>query len=205
MVDSRIFEPLSHFNVRFIPDQTELVEIINELKDMGKRIVLTQGSYDLLHIGHFKYLEEGRAQGDILVVGVDSDAKVKKRKGKNRPIISEDERLQALTYLHAVDIVTLKNEEDERLGLLKRIRPHVLVVSESTGDRKFTEDTLKELRQFCGEVIVLPPQNLTGTTAIVRRMVLAGAEEFKAKLAAKLPGFVDNLQKEVFGENEVKK
>jgi rfaE bifunctional protein nucleotidyltransferase chain/domain len=99
---------------RFIDDKKKLAEVVDALRTMGAKIVLTQGSFDFIHIGHFIYLEKARKHGDILIVGVDNDEKVRRRKGPERPIVSEDERVKMLTHVRHVDIVTLKRYDDPK-------------------------------------------------------------------------------------------
>lgn len=186
----------------FIPDHELLVNLVSSLKAAGQKIVLTQGTYDLVHDGHCEYLAKARAQGDVLIVGVDSDAKVKRRKGPQRPIVPEKERVNILTYLRAVDFVTIKNEDEEHLGLLRKIHPDVLVVSESTKDREFTKEKIAELEQFCGTVVVLPPQSVTSTSARLRRIMLISADEFGAAIAKEFPKFWSDLLKKILGEEK---
>lgn len=102
--------------------------LINHLKSCrsGKKIVFTNGCFDLLHVGHVRYLVEAKSLGDILVVGINSDASVKKLKGPDRPIQSETDRGEILSALAAVDFVTLFNDETPE-KLIERVRPDVLV------------------------------------------------------------------------------
>jgi len=102
---------------RFIPNLAELRRITDDLKRMGYRIVLTQGVYDMIHEGHAKYLEKALSYGDILVVGVDSDELTRLRKGPNRPIVPQKERLQMLAHLRHVSILTVR-EAKHGLGKL---------------------------------------------------------------------------------------
>lgn len=125
---------------------------------------MTSGSFDLTHIGHARYLEVAKSYGDILVVGVDSDKKVKLRKGDSRPIVPENERMEMLAHLRSVDIVTVKHPEEERWALIKQVRPDTLIVTRDTYDK----NTLQELTEFCGQVICLDPQAETSATAKVR-------------------------------------
>jgi len=104
----------------------ELVSAIGDHRRTGKRIVFTNGCFDILHSGHALYLEAAKAEGDILVVGVNSDASVKRLKGDMRPIISQSERLIMIAALEAVDYVTLF-DEDTPLNLILSIIPNVLV------------------------------------------------------------------------------
>ena len=98
----------------------------------GKKIVLTQGSWDMVHVGHARYLKEAKAKGDLLIVGVDSDEKVKHRKGPGRPIVPEHERLEMLTHLSAVDYVILKEVSWPKFALVKAVKPTVLVATKDT-------------------------------------------------------------------------
>ena len=102
--------------------------LINELKATrkNKRVVFTNGCFDILHMGHVRYLAEAKAQGDILVVGLNSDASVKRLKGDNRPVQTEMDRGEILAALAAVDYVTLF-DEDTPLELIKAVSPNVLV------------------------------------------------------------------------------
>ena len=94
-------------------------------QDKGKRIVFTNGCFDLLHIGHVRYLEKAKALGDVLVVGVNSDSSVRKLKGRRRPILPEQERAEILSGLGCVDYVTLFDEIDP-LKLISSLQPDVL-------------------------------------------------------------------------------
>ena len=91
---------------------------LNELKAQGKRIVSTNGCFDILHVGHIRFLQAARALGDILVVGVNSDASVKRLKGPTRPVIGEADRAEILSALGCVDFVCIF-EEDTPVEFLK--------------------------------------------------------------------------------------
>jgi D-beta-D-heptose 7-phosphate kinase/D-beta-D-heptose 1-phosphate adenosyltransferase len=92
----------------------------------GKRVVFTNGCFDILHIGHVRYLQDARAQGDLLVVGLNSDASVKRLKGPDRPVQDERSRAEILAALACVDYVVVFNEETP-IDLIKTVRPDVLV------------------------------------------------------------------------------
>lgn len=92
----------------------------------GKKVVFTNGCFDILHVGHVKYLQEAKAQGDILVVGINADASVRKLKGEQRPIQNEVDRGEVLSALACVDYVAIF-EEDTPENLIKLIKPDVLV------------------------------------------------------------------------------
>ena len=95
-------------------------------KKEGKTLVFTNGCFDLLHKGHVQYLEEAKMQGDILIVGINSDTSVKRLKGEERPIQNLDNRMNVLAALESVDAV-IPFEEDNPLNLIKNILPDVLV------------------------------------------------------------------------------
>lgn len=98
----------------------------DQLNAQGKKLVFTNGCFDILHRGHVTYMEFARNQGDALVVGLNSDASVKRNKGPSRPINSEDDRAYVLGSLKAVDYVVLF-DEDEPKDLIAKILPQVLV------------------------------------------------------------------------------
>jgi len=160
---------------RFIDDKRRLAEVVAALRTIGAKIVLTQGTFDLIHIGHFLYLEKAHQYGDMLIVGVDNDDKVRRRKGPDRPVVSEDERVKMLTHVRHVDIVTLKRAEDPKWSLIKLIKPDVLVATKST----YSQAQLKELKKYCGQVVVLEPQATTSTTAKLRRVNIGLSQKMK--------------------------
>ena len=99
---------------KFIPDYNELVKKIEALRTLGQKIVVTIGTWDMFHPGHARYLLKAKEQGDILIVGADSDITVKRYKGPHRPINPQEERVEMLTYLSFVDFVTLIEDVDEK-------------------------------------------------------------------------------------------
>jgi rfaE bifunctional protein nucleotidyltransferase chain/domain len=103
-----------------------LVAIVRELKAAGKKVVFTNGCFELLHVGHTRYLREARALGDVLVVGVNSDASVRAIKGPRRPLQPEGDRAEILASLECVDYVTLFDEETPA-ELIAAVVPDVLV------------------------------------------------------------------------------
>lgn len=103
-----------------------LVTEISRLKKSGKKIVFTNGCFDLLHLGHLKILLEAKAKGDILIVGLNSDSSIKKIKGLTRPILNQKTRSQLLINLNPVDYVILF-KEDTPYNLIKAIKPDILI------------------------------------------------------------------------------
>ncbi len=138
----------------------------------AKKVVVTIGSWDMLHIGHVRYLMQAQAQGDILVVGVDSDEAIKKYKGPDRPIIPEEERREMLCYQSCVDFVTTVNDVDEKgswqFGLLNSILPDVFVAVEGS----YPKEQCDEIRRFCRKLVVLPRQaENTSSTNIIQKLI----------------------------------
>jgi D-beta-D-heptose 7-phosphate kinase/D-beta-D-heptose 1-phosphate adenosyltransferase len=136
-----------------IKARKELLRIIKDLRAKGKRIVFTNGCFDLLHIGHIRYLEEARALGDFLVVGVNSDSSVRKLKGPQRPVLPEEERAEILSGLGCVDYITLFDEIDP-LKLITSLHPHILVKG---GDWTKGQIVGREVvERSGGEVVIIP-------------------------------------------------
>jgi len=136
-----------------IKTRKELLRIIKDLKAKGKRIVFTNGCFDLLHIGHVRYLEKARALGDVLVVGVNSDSSVRKLKGPERPILHEEERAGILSGLGCVDYITIFREIDP-LKLITSLRPDLLAKG---GDWTKEQTVGKEVvERLGGEVVIIP-------------------------------------------------
>jgi D-beta-D-heptose 7-phosphate kinase/D-beta-D-heptose 1-phosphate adenosyltransferase len=175
-----IFSPHSSFSERYIPDYVALTRKIEALRELGQKIVLTQGVYDLLHIGHVRYLEAAKAEGDILVVAVDSDALTKKRKGPNRPIVPEQERLEMLAGVRCVDIITIRDVHHGINDSIFAIKPDVLITSETTAD--FSEETKRTLEEHCGKIMTLPAQATISTTARLRNLAIDGAQDLADKI-----------------------
>ena len=129
----------------------------------GKRIVFTNGCFDILHRGHATYLQAARALGDVLIVGVNSDASVRRLKGENRPVNNENDRAYLLASLAAVDYVTVFTE-DTPYELLQQIRPDVLVKG---GDYQLDEVVGRE---FAQEVQLINFVDGYSTTQTLRRI-----------------------------------
>ena len=103
-----------------------LNQVVADYHQQNKKIVFTNGCFDLLHIGHVRYLEQAKQLGDILIVGINTDASVQKLKGPTRPIQNENDRAEILAALKSVDHTVLFGEETP-LNLIKQVRPHILV------------------------------------------------------------------------------
>lgn len=104
----------------------DYIEVVERLKKEGKKIVFTNGCFDIVHAGHVDYLEKAKSLGDFLIVGLNSDSSVRKLKGKDRPINPQEYRKRVLEGLKAVDMVIIF-EEDTPYRLIKEIKPDILV------------------------------------------------------------------------------
>ena len=146
----------------------ELVCELDRLKGEGKRIVFTNGCFDLLHTGHTRYLEDARSYGDILVVAVNSDSSVREIKGDKRPLLPQDERAELLAALAVVDYVLVFDEPDPH-NILTRIVPHVLVKG---GDWAANEIIGRDIVEAAGgKVIVVPEIPGRSSTAIIQSII----------------------------------
>ncbi len=152
--------------------QSDLMNLGEALREKGKKIVFTAGSWDLIHAGQCRYLEKAKGHGDILVVGVSSNDAIKKVKGPNKPILDEKIRAEMLTYLRSVDFVTVLPEPSctPSLGLL---RPDVFItVKEDWTDNYKESKEYKTVNKYGGEVIVVDRQSTAiSTTKIVQRAI----------------------------------
>jgi D-glycero-beta-D-manno-heptose 1-phosphate adenylyltransferase len=183
MIDHGIFGNTAALDERYIPDYDKLAELVGHWKALGMKIVLTSGSFDLLHIGHALYLEKARSLGDLLIVGVDSDARIELRK-KRHAVVPEEERIRMLVHLRYVDAVTLKTPDMPQWSLIKTVKPDILV--RSNGSRGFTEEENRGRKEFCGEIVVLDPQATTSTSARIRIMHTEGATLLAQRIGAKM-------------------
>ncbi len=141
---------------------------IKEWRMRGKRIVFTNGCFDLLHPGHVDYLEKASAHGDILIVGLNDDDSVRHLKGGSRPVNPLSDRARMLTALRSVDMV-ISFPEDTPLKLIKSLMPDVLV----KGDDYKPDDIVgaKEVRTHGGEVVVMPFVSGHSTSSLIERIV----------------------------------
>ncbi len=185
------------FEDRYVADKTVLSGVVKILKDAGYRVVLTQGVYDLFHTGHKRYLENAKGEGDILIVGVDSDELTRKRKGPGRPFDTLSDRLEILSGMRAIDILTVRNHDEHMYDLIKLVKPDVLIMSQTTED--FKEKDRLSLLKYCGEIKVLPSQSSTTTTAKVRRMMTGGAEQ----LGRRVTDLINEFLKGINNTNEI--
>ena len=156
---------------RFV-SQSDLLTLGEQLKERGKKVVFTAGSWDLMHVGQVRYLEIAKSHGDILVVGVSSNDAIKRVKGPNKPILDENVRAEVVASLRAVDFVTLLPEPScvPTLGLL---RPDVYIIPEEewASDYKNSKE-YKTVTKYGGQVLVIQRQSTAiSTSKIVQRAI----------------------------------
>jgi len=158
---------------KVILDREELRRVRESLRAEGRRLVFTNGCFDLLHVGHVRYLEAARGLGDALLVAVNSDRSVRALKGAGRPLTGEAERAEVLAALASVDFVTVFDEESPR-ALIRELLPDVLVKG---GD--YATDEIhgrEEVERAGGRVLSLPFVEGASTTALVERIRRADAD-----------------------------
>jgi D-beta-D-heptose 7-phosphate kinase / D-beta-D-heptose 1-phosphate adenosyltransferase len=130
----------------YIKTWDEISSIVRELKNKDRKIIFTNGCFDILHIGHVKYLEKTKSFGDILILGLNSDESVRRLKGINRPINSQDERAYILASLEVIDYVVIF-DDDTPIDLIALIQPDILVKgSDYEGKEVIGQDIAKELK-----------------------------------------------------------
>jgi len=151
-----------------IVTSAQLVPILEQARAQNKRIVFTNGCFDLMHIGHTRYLREAKALGHLLIVGVNSDASVRGlNKGSDRPIVSEDQRAEVLAALECVDYVVIFPEPDPGT-LIAALQPDVLVKGGDWAINKIVGREIVESRG--GIVTTIPLVPGMSTTALLHRI-----------------------------------
>ncbi len=150
-----------------IVDRGTLIDRVRDARDRGLTVVLANGCFDVLHAGHVRYLEAAKSIGDILVVGINSDAQVATLKGAGRPLLPESERAEIVAALAAVDLVTIFNEPTVE-ELLLAIKPDI-----HAKGTDYTEDTVPErdvVRSFGGRTAIVGDPKDHSTSDMIRRV-----------------------------------
>jgi len=146
----------------------ELDIISKKIKSEGKKIITTNGVFDIIHIGHIRYLQEAKRLGDILIIGVNSDNSVKRIKDSRRPINNEDDRAEVLAALECVNYVTIFNENDP-INFLSVIKPDIHVKGGDYGEDEIIEkDTVNSNG---GKIELLPLIGGYSTTNFIKEIV----------------------------------
>jgi D-glycero-beta-D-manno-heptose 1-phosphate adenylyltransferase len=151
-----------------ILERNRLIARVAIARKHGARIVLANGCFDILHVGHVRYLEGAKALGDLLVVGVNADAQVRQQKGEGRPFIPERERAEIVASIRAVDFVTVFQEPTVE-ALLLSLRPDI-----HAKGTDYTEETVPErdvVRSFGGRVAIVGDPKEHSSTEMVRKVM----------------------------------
>lgn len=163
-------------NPKYVLTLHELAAKVEQLKKEGKKIVFTNGCFDILHKGHVSLLNQAKSFGDVLIVGINSDESIKRLKGSERPINSLDDRITVLAGLQSVDIL-MSFEDDTPVKVIKALKPDVFVKG---GD--YSEESLPEtpiIKQQGGEVRIINFVNDRSTTGIIRKIRASSPKSVK--------------------------
>jgi D-beta-D-heptose 7-phosphate kinase/D-beta-D-heptose 1-phosphate adenosyltransferase len=155
-------------------DRNTLKEKVDSLRRAGSRVVFTNGCFDLIHIGHVRYLQEARELGDCLVVAVNSDSSVKQIKEPGRPIIPEGQRAEVVAALGCVDWVTIFDEPDP-LDLIRLLKPDVLVKGTDWSEEEIIG--APEVREAGGQVLRIPLVPGSSTSVILEKVGAAASKK----------------------------
>lgn len=163
------YELKAHYNSlpKYIVSYEHLLNIMKELRKQGKRIVFTNGCFDILHKGHINLLNKARQEGDILIVGVNSDTSISKVKGPERPINSLEDRIIVLSGLKSVDYI-VSFEEESPVQLIKAVHPDVFVKGSNYTKNSIPEAPL--LKKLDCEVVIVPYTEDHSTTYIINKI-----------------------------------
>ncbi len=165
-------DPLfQRYQEKIVMDYDKLRKVAEGFQALGRKVVVTIGSWDGLHIGQVRYLIRSRAAGDLLIAAYDTDRAIKSYKGPSRPIVPEIERAEMLSYTPGVDFVTCIDDVNDKgewqYELLKVVKPDIFVAVVDS----YPESQLNDIRSYGLEVIVLPRQADTSTSAVIARLV----------------------------------
>ena len=154
----------------------DLLVLRQKWAEQGKRVVWTNGCFDLLHVGHVRSFRAARALGDILVVGLNSDASVRKLKGPLRPVVHEDDRAETVAALESVDYVTIFNESDP-VAVLSALRPDIHCKGADYAGGKRPVPELPVVLGYGGHVEFLPLHEGRSTSGLIERICAAEARD----------------------------
>jgi D-glycero-beta-D-manno-heptose 1-phosphate adenylyltransferase len=155
-----------------IPKIVELEELSNrckEVRSVGKKIVATNGCFDLLHVGHVRYLQAARALGDLLVVGLNGDRSVHELKGAGRPITTQSDRAEILAALECVDLVTIF-PEIRAMKFLAAVRPTVYVKGGDYSSETLDDEERAVLKEIGAEIRLIPFETGYSTSGLIEQI-----------------------------------
>ena len=146
----------------------ELKKIVKELKKQNKIIVTTNGVFDILHLGHIKYLQEAKKLGDVLIIAINSDSSVKQIKGPERPINNQQSRAEVLAALSFVDYIVTFNETDP-VNILSELKPDIHVKGGDYNINQIIEKGIVEKNN--GKIILIPEIKGYSTTDLINKII----------------------------------
>jgi rfaE bifunctional protein nucleotidyltransferase chain/domain len=150
-----------------ILDRSALKDKLDELRIQGKRIAFTNGCFDILHVGHVRYLREARNTADVLVLALNSDSSIQAIKGEKRPLVSECERAEVLAALEFIDFITIFPELTPQ-ELIDYLRPDILIKGGDWPEEKVVGR--ESVKKWGGKVIIIPEVKGKSTTNIVEKI-----------------------------------
>lgn len=155
----------------------QLKKILQTKRQEGKRIVLANGGFDLIHVGHIRYLKDAKKKGDILIVALNSDSSVRKLKGPGRPILAEDERIEIISSFYFVDYVIIFNEETVNT-IIQRLKPDVHAKGSD-----YTKETVPErdtVHKYGGKIAITGGPKVHSSSDLFRLIAnrIGGTDHF---------------------------
>jgi D-beta-D-heptose 7-phosphate kinase/D-beta-D-heptose 1-phosphate adenosyltransferase len=162
----------AQFSVNKLVSLETVKQIIQDAQKTNKRVIWTNGCFDILHVGHIIYLEKAKALGDILVIGINSDDSVRLFKGPPRPFVEEQQRARVLSALACVDYVTIFDEETP-MKCLETLRPNIFAKGGDYTIDSMNQDERRLLESFGCEIVFLPGKEGMSTTELIERIVAA--------------------------------
>lgn len=168
----------------------ELIEKLNDARVKGKTIGLVQGSWDLFHLGHLRYILKARELCDFLIIAMDGDEKIRKRKGHSRPIIPEEERHEFIKLLKIADGIVVKGLNEPKWGLIKSVKPDVLIAIKDN----YSDEEIIKLEEICGKVAILPRQSESSTSDKIRKIIISDRGERMKGIDSKIAEVIEEMK-----------
>ena len=156
-----------------IIDMDELAERAEVLRTAGKKLVATNGCFDLLHVGHVRYLQAARALGDLLAVGLNGDRSVRELKGNGRPITAESDRAEVLAALQCVDLVTIF-PQTRATQFIAVIKPAIYVKGGDYSSETLDEEERAVLKEVGAEIRIIPFESGYSTSRLLKQICKTG-------------------------------
>jgi D-beta-D-heptose 7-phosphate kinase/D-beta-D-heptose 1-phosphate adenosyltransferase len=150
-----------------ILERNTLKNKLEKLRKEGKKIAFTNGCFDILHVGHVRYLREAKKTADVLVLALNSDSSVRAIKGETRPLVGEEERAEILAAFEFIDFITIF-EELTPLELINYLKPDVLIKGGDWPEEKIVGG--EEIKKWGGRVVIIPEVTGKSTTNIVEKI-----------------------------------